>query len=468
MMSTHRRFDLYTYTIITEREVRKATREMQNSLSTIDTAQGRADMIQRRYAELLAEQKRTDRENQKAKKRADLLQKEKDNQRSELTKANALKEKLEKLSRELTKENKRLKDDLKDVKETAEDKNEDLHRRLEQMVDDVELAVMTREEPQKVFEQLDQDGIFREKFKSFVQQYEMREIYFASVLRTKELEIKYYVAQHEKLRKAQDAELTKSHQLTRQVSTFSQTENDLRNQLNVYVEKFKQVGHAIAQNSSASAYIQKVEDTLNNSNDLFLTFRKEMEEMSKKTKRLEKENSQLTRKQEATNKNIFQMAEERTHSQSEMDRIIKENDKLKMLCRAMQTNGYSRTTNRDDIVGSQQAVIENPDHEQDPEQDHEGEIDAGETDSEYDEYEEDEELEEQYDDDTEEDQSAPAKPKPFGPVPPPDVGVKAGNLHSPGDTTQIQHAHGNSPTAQASQQPQQQLNGRNNPRHVNA
>lgn len=65
--------------------------------------------MQRKYSELLAESKRTDRENAKSKKRGDQLQKEKDSQRSELTKATSMKEKLEKLSRELTKENKKLK-----------------------------------------------------------------------------------------------------------------------------------------------------------------------------------------------------------------------------------------------------------------------------------------------------------------------------------------------------------------------
>lgn len=69
----------------------------------------------------------------------------------------------------------------------------------------------------------------------------MREIQFASLLRTKELEIQLQMAKMEELKKAQATELSKSHQLTRQVSTFSQTENELRSQLNIYVEKFKQV-----------------------------------------------------------------------------------------------------------------------------------------------------------------------------------------------------------------------------------
>jgi Myosin-like coiled-coil protein len=55
--------------------------------------------------------------------------------------------------------------------------------------------------------------------------------------------VQYHIAQLEKQRRAQEMESTKSHQLTRQVSTFSQTETELRSQLNIYVEKFKQVSN---------------------------------------------------------------------------------------------------------------------------------------------------------------------------------------------------------------------------------
>jgi hypothetical protein len=82
-----------------------------------------------------------------------------------------------------------------------------------------------------------------------------------------------------------------------------------------------------------------VEDTLNNSNELFLTFRKEMEEMSKKTKRLEKENLNLTRKHDQTNRNILEMAEERTRGNKELELMRKKNANLESLCRRMQEQG---------------------------------------------------------------------------------------------------------------------------------
>jgi len=80
----------------------------------------------------------------------------------------------------------------------------------------------------------------------------------------------------------------------------------------------------------------QVEDTLNNSNDLFLTFRKEMEEMSRKTKRLEKENLMLSRKSDTTNRNLLEMAEERTRHQKDYDSLKQRNAKLESICRALQ------------------------------------------------------------------------------------------------------------------------------------
>jgi hypothetical protein len=138
-----------------------------------------------------------------------------------------------------------------------------------------------------------------------------------------------------------------------------------------------------------------------------------MEEMSKKTKRLEKENLNLTRKQEATNKNIFQMAEERSQSQQTIDRLARENEKLKKLCRAMQSGGYG--------MAGGMAGPHDPNAEFDEGLD-------GETESEYEDEEYDEDEEGEYEEDTEEEgldvqqqhaQLQHQQGKMFGPAPPP-------------------------------------------------
>lgn len=92
-----------------EREVKKATRDLTNLLTGIETPLSRLDLLQAKYTELLGRMKRLDQENAKNKKRGDLFQKEKEAQRTELSKTVSMKEKLEKLCRELTKENKKVK-----------------------------------------------------------------------------------------------------------------------------------------------------------------------------------------------------------------------------------------------------------------------------------------------------------------------------------------------------------------------
>lgn len=232
-----------------EAEVKKANRDLSQLLNTLEPHNSKLDILQRKYSELLADMKRTEREHQKAKKRGDQLQKEKEEIGKDRTRERGLKEKLEKLSRELTRENKKLKDDYRDLKENAANRNDELHQKLEDLVLDVEEVVSDRRSPERQTQELEQDKLFREKFTSFLHQYELRELHFQSLLRTKELEVQYQIARHDQLKKAQETELSKSHQLTRQVSTFSQTENELRGQLNVYVEKFKQVRHVYARST---------------------------------------------------------------------------------------------------------------------------------------------------------------------------------------------------------------------------
>lgn len=91
-----------------EREVKKATRDLTNLLSGIENPLSKLDATQKRYTDLVADMNRVMQENSKNKKRSDILQKEKDASRSELTKNAAMKSKIENLCRQLQNENKKL------------------------------------------------------------------------------------------------------------------------------------------------------------------------------------------------------------------------------------------------------------------------------------------------------------------------------------------------------------------------
>lgn len=50
------------------------------------------------------------------------------------------------------------------------------------------------------------------------------------------------MGRYDREKKLAEAEVNRARALNSQVLTFSKTESELRNQLNIYVEKFKQVG----------------------------------------------------------------------------------------------------------------------------------------------------------------------------------------------------------------------------------
>ncbi|KAL2262589.1 hypothetical protein VTK26DRAFT_854 [Humicola hyalothermophila] len=369
-----------------EREVRKANRELHSQTSKMSDIQ-KIEHLTKRCSDLLSEMKRHERESIKNKKRGDQLQKDKDNSRNELNKTVSLKEKLEKLCRELQKENNKLKNENKTLSDTQVRSQNTWDERYSGLLRRMDDYQEEKDNPRKQVVDMEIEELFCQRFKSFIDQYELRELHFHSQMRTKELEVQHNLARYEREKKNYEAELARSRQLNAQVQAFSKTEADLRHQLNVYVDKFKQV-----------------EDTLNNSNDLFMTFRKEMEDMSKKTKRLERENENLKRKHDQVNGNILKMAEDRNRNLSEIEELRKKLEKLNGIIKQMQQQGRG-------IPQGLTGTVENGYAE--------GDLEGDESEYDYDEGEEEVSDEGEYDDETEDELQQQPQPQPYGPERPP-------------------------------------------------
>lgn len=67
--------------------------------------------------------------------------------------------------------------------------------------------------------------------------------------------MQYNMARFDRERKLAEAEVSRSRTLNSQVMTFSKTETELRNQLNIYVEKFKQVRGSFPPPSPSRAWV---------------------------------------------------------------------------------------------------------------------------------------------------------------------------------------------------------------------
>lgn len=82
---------------------------------------------------------------------------------------------------------------------------------------------------------------------------------------------------------------------------------------------------------------EEFQTTMAKSNELFTTFRQEMEKMTKKIKKLEKETIIWRTKWENNNKALLQMAEEKTVRDKEYKALQIKLERLEKLCRALQT-----------------------------------------------------------------------------------------------------------------------------------
>ncbi|KAK9458304.1 myosin-like coiled-coil protein-domain-containing protein [Dipodascopsis uninucleata] len=301
--------------------------------------------------------KRHEREHMRARKRAEQLQKDNEAIKAEARKTGSVKERLENLCRELQKENKRMKEESNNFVQSEMEKRAALTKNFESTIFEL-TSSLERHAIAAVQDHANRNDHLKKCLKTFFEQYELRDIQFQKLLRFKDLEVQVYMGRYDRQRKRAESESMRAKLLLTQVSTFTQTESELRSQLNIYVEKFKQV-----------------EETLNNSNDLFLTFRKEMEQMTKKTKKLEKENKQLAKKAEVMNRNIIEMAEERTKQQKESETNKKRMARLENLCRALQAERIALENRLAEIEGelNDESYEEDENGEFDNEDDYEDE-----------------------------------------------------------------------------------------------
>ncbi|CAK7563068.1 MAG: hypothetical protein SEPTF4163_000925 [Sporothrix epigloea] len=224
-----------------EKEVRRANRELHNQTAKMDAVQ-KADHLSRRCTELLHDMKRHERENLKNKKRADQLQKERDQSRTELNKTVSLKEKLEKLCRELQKENNKLKNENRTLKANEVSNLNTWDQKYATLLQKLDDLQEEKDNPKKQIIDVRLEELFQQRFKSIIDQYELRELHFHSLMRTKELEVQYNMARYERERRRVEGEVALSQRLNGQVQDLQKVEARLQAEMKLILEKIEQAG----------------------------------------------------------------------------------------------------------------------------------------------------------------------------------------------------------------------------------
>ncbi|XP_065872477.1 uncharacterized protein [Euphorbia lathyris] len=237
----------------------------------------------------------------------------------------AIRDKLESLCRELQRQNKMLMEECKRVSTEGQNLRLDLSTKFQDAIKDVSNKL--DEQKEECFSQLKENEMLRNKLKQLADQYMLSEQQYEQKLA--DLKMKQH---EEKLLQEQ----SQMKVYAEQVSQLLATEKNLRVQLTADGEKF-----------------QQFQDALLKSNEVFQTFKQEIEKMGKSIKELKKENVFLKSKSEKSDITLIELVEEREKLKKQLEKTKNQKEKLESLCRSLQAERKQHTTGYDAVPSDQ-------------------------------------------------------------------------------------------------------------------
>uniref|UniRef100_H3A201 Taxilin gamma n=1 Tax=Latimeria chalumnae TaxID=7897 RepID=H3A201_LATCH len=312
-----------------EKALGKEVLLLMQALNTLSTPEEKLAALCKKYADLLEESRSVQKQMKVLQKKQAQIMKEKVHLQSEHSKAILARSKLESLCRELQRHNKTLKDENTQRAREYEERRKEATAHFQLTLSEIQ----TQMEQHNVRNaSLRQENIeLAEKLKKFIEEYELREDKLSSLYQSVELvaifmspkllETTLMIYRGDESRGQDEVFLLNEATESRcKCEVMRHQETKLKQQLSLYMDKF-----------------EEFQTTLAKSNEVFTTFRQEMEKMTKKIKKLEKETTVWRTKWENNNKALLEMAEEKTVRDKEYKGLQLKLDRLEKLCRALQT-----------------------------------------------------------------------------------------------------------------------------------
>nr|VDC87437.1 unnamed protein product [Brassica rapa] len=244
---------------------------------------------------------------------------------SERDSAITVRDKLESLCRELQRQNKMLMEESKRVSTEGQSLRSDLSTKFQEAIKDVSIKLDAQRD--ESLSQLKENEMLRTKLKHLADQYMLSEQQHEQRMKQKTLELQISelkIKQHEEKVIHEQSQLKVYADLVSQLLT---TEKNLRVQLTSDGEKF-----------------QQFQDALVKSNEVFETFKQEIDKMSKAIKELRKENAFLKSKTERSDFTLVELVEERERLKKLLEKTKNQKDKLESLCRFLQAQAESKNS----------------------------------------------------------------------------------------------------------------------------
>ncbi|CAJ1084177.1 Alpha-taxilin [Xyrichtys novacula] len=300
---------------------------LMQTLNTLSTPEEKLAGLCKKYAELLEEHRNTEKQMWALQKKQNQLVQEKDNLRTEHSKAILARSKLESLCRELQRHNRTLKEEGVQRTRLEEEKRKEVTSHFQVTLNDIQAQMEQHNERNSSLRQ--ENTELAEKLKKLYEQYKLREEHIDKVVKHKDLQqqlvdAKLHQAQEllkeseERHDREKDFLLNEAVESQRMCELMKQQEVHLKQQLSLYTEKF-----------------EEFQTTLSKSNEVFTTFKQEMEKMTKKIKKLEKETAVYRSRWESSNKALLEMAQEKSVRDREFEALQGKVQRLEKLRRAL-------------------------------------------------------------------------------------------------------------------------------------
>ncbi|EEE58846.1 hypothetical protein OsJ_10433 [Oryza sativa Japonica Group] len=182
-----------------------------------------------------------------------------------------------------------------------------------------DVSVKLDEQKNECIAQLEENNLLRSKLKDLADQYNITQQKYAHQLKEKMLELELADLKMQQHQEKTAQEQTQMQLYADQVSQLMSTEKNLRLQLAADGERF-----------------QQFQDALTKSNEVFETYKKEMEKMVKLIKDLKKDNEFMKSKCENSDVALVKLIEERELMKKQVDKFKNQKEKLESLCRSLQ------------------------------------------------------------------------------------------------------------------------------------
>ncbi|XP_013149296.1 PREDICTED: gamma-taxilin [Papilio polytes] len=306
----------------------KNVEQFMKTLSSVPTLDEKFSLVCKKYTQAADDNKKMQFYIKQSDKRYALLVKEKEQLQHEYNKTVLVKSKLENLCRELQKQNKAIKEEsLLKIREEEERRKETQAKFQNTLSEITNLLQQNNEKSAKL---RDDNISMTEKFKSLMQQHQIREQQIVKMTKQMGLESELSDAkmqkaslehQAEKERLVAEIEQMKMTlaQYRAKVMEMQTNETALKGQLAVYTDKYDEFQTALVK-----------------SNQLFGGFKEQMDKMSKKIQKLEKESLSWKKRWESSQTALLDMCGERQASEERAAAAARQLQRMQGLCRTLQ------------------------------------------------------------------------------------------------------------------------------------